>query len=426
MFRTCLPQIHRISLLLLTLLLALTGTVQAATPPTLQHHAAQTAPAADWQLIVNAAEGFQIALPPQWQTLNLSAEALGLGLSLADAPDEATQALFDNPFFQRMLLDGMKFMALDLSPAGLRYDLPANVNIIKVNIGSDLPLTALQTLTERQLATVAEPDYGLKSQIITLRGRQALLFQYVVVQTVGFAQSQSVAINQLLVMNEGIQYVVTIGVPLPALDEYTDTVGEMLTSFQLLNGQPAPAPLPTASPTALPTATPIPAVVAVVQIAKLNVRSGPGLNYGILGTVSQNDRLPVTGHAAGRCDWFQVQRPNGQLGWVAGTPTYTTLEGNCNDVPVVPTPPPPPPPAKPCVRFDNHFNKVTDVTLTSPDNPQANQKFNIGPHGRQTQCLPPGRYTISIGVPGIGNINDEFTLERRDGLLVIPIYQAFN
>lgn len=415
MLRTCFPQIHRIGLFLLTLLLAFTGSV----------HAAQTAPAADWQLIINEAEGFQIALPPQWQTLNLSEEALGLGLSLADAPTAEWQALLDNPIFQRLLIDGMKFMAFDFSPAALRYDLPANVNLVKLNIGSDLPITALRTLNERQLATLAEPDYPLRSELVTVHGREAIFFHYVLNQQVGFAQTQLTAINQLLLMKDGVQYIVTVAVPYRTRLAYQEPVARILASVQLLDGQPVPTPVAPSVLQPQPTATPIPTVVAVVQIAKLNVRSGPGTGYAILGAVSQHERLPVTGRPRGRCDWFQVQRPNGQLGWVAGPPTYTTLEGNCNDVPVVTTPPPPPP-AKPCVRFDNHFNKVTDVTLTSPDNSQVNQKFNIGPHGRQTQCLAPGRYTVSIGVPGIGNMNGEFTLERGNGLLVIPIYQVFN
>lgn len=416
MLRTRFPQIHRISLFLLTLWLAFTGSVQAA----------QTAPAVDWQLIVNEAEGFQIALPPQWQMLNLSAEALGLGLSLAEAPNAEWQALLDSPAFQRLLINGMKFMAFDFSPAALRYDLPANVNLVKLNIGSDLPITALQTLNERQLATLAEPDYPLESKLVTVHGREAIFFHYAINQEVGFAQTQLTAINQLLLMKDGVQYIVTVAVPYRALADYQETVAQILASVQLLEGQAAPTPVAPSSLQPQPTATPVPPAFAVVQVDKLNVRTGPGTNYGILGAVTKNERLPVTGRAAGRCDWFQVQLPSGQVGWIAGPPTYSTLEGNCNDVPPTVTPTPPPPPVKPCVRFDNHFNKVADVTLTSPGNASFSQKFNIAAHGRQTQCLAPGRYTYSIGVPGIGNINGEFTLERGDGLLVISIYQEFN
>lgn len=445
------PIIRRYTLLLLTLLLTLSGTAHAATPPPLQQQPAQAEPLTDWQLITNEAAGFQIAIPSGWQAVKLSATTLGLGLSITETRDPQMDALLQNPFFQQMLIDGLQFMAFDLSEAGQGYLIPANVNIIKTALGGDLPLTFLQQINERQLAALAEPGYPLTSEILDHHGHEAIFFQYVVAQTGGLAQAELTAINQLLVVKGDVQYYVTVSIPFAVLDTYRDSVSTMLASFQLLDPEapasltptatPAVAPIATLSALATPTpansllrirrptATPMPQAVAVVQIPKLNVRSGPGTGYGILGTVTQTMRLPVIGHAAGRCDWFQVQLPAGTIGWIAGPPSYSTLEGDCNALPVVPTPIPPTPrpaTANPCVRFDNHFSKVVDVTLTMPGNVNEHRQFNIGAHGRQSQCLAPGRYTFSIGVPGIGNINGEFTLERGNGLLVIPIYQAFN
>ena len=445
--------IHRFSLLLLTLFFAFSGTAQAATPPPFQQQPAQAEPLTDWQLVTNEAAGFQIAIPSGWQAVKLSATTLGLGLSTTETRDPQTDALLQNPFFQQMLIDGLHFMAFDLSAAAPNYIVPANVNIIKADLGSELPITLLQRLNEGQLAALAEPGYPLTSEILDHDGHEAIFFQYVVAQTGGLAQAELTTINQLLVVKGDVQYYVTVSVSLAALEAYRDIVGTMLASFQLLEPETqsglvpsaiaTPVVPPTATSNALtmptpanpllrirrPTATPMPQAVAIVQIAKLNVRSGPGTGYGILGTVTQNARLPVIGHAAGRCDWFQVQLPSGQAGWIAGPPNYSLLEGSCEAVPVVPVPPPPTPvpsAQNPCVRFDNHFSKVVDVTLTMPGNANANRQFNIGAHGRQSQCLAPGRYTFSIGVPGVGNINGEFTIERGDGLLVIPIYQEFN
>jgi hypothetical protein len=420
MLRSHFPPIRRLAVLFLALWLAFASSAQAATPPAFRNHAPQTDLPADWQLITNEAEGFQLAIPGHWQAVELSESAIGLGLSLSGQQNPALQPLVENPFFQQMMVDGLKFLALDLSDTALEYALPPNVNLIKVTVGGDLPLTALQKLNERQLATLADPDYDLASEILTLHGSEVIFFQYVVKREMAFQPAELTAIHQILAVNEGNQYILTVSVPLIAIEEYSDTVRTLLASFQVFTEKAAPIP------NLLPTATPAPSVFAVVQVDKLNVRHGPGVNYRILGSVNRNDRLPVTGRANGRCDWFQVQLSSGQIGWIAGPPTYSKLEGDCNAVPQTVTPTPPPPPTKPCVRFDNHFNKVADVTLTSPGNASFSQKFNIAAHGRQTQCLASGRYTFSIGVPGVGNINGEFTLERGDGLLVIPIYQEFN
>ena len=172
--------IHRFSLLLLTLFFAFSGTAQAATPPPFQQQPAQAEPLTDWQLVTNEAAGFQIAIPSGWQAVKLSATTLGLGLSTTETRDPQTDALLQNPFFQQMLIDGLHFMAFDLSAAAPNYIVPANVNIIKADLGSELPITLLQRLNEGQLAALAEPGYPLTSEILDHDGHEAIFFQYVV------------------------------------------------------------------------------------------------------------------------------------------------------------------------------------------------------------------------------------------------------
>ncbi len=69
-----------------------------------------------------------------------------------------------------------------------------------------------------------------------------------------------------------------------------------------------------------------------VQIAvdKLNVRSGPGLTYSVIGNLKANTTLPVV---AEKDNWTQVALPDGRKGWVASwlvkrtnkAPTQQTL-----------------------------------------------------------------------------------------------------
>lgn len=86
----------------------------------------------------------------------------------------------------------------------------------------------------------------------------------------------------------------------------------------------------------------------------VNVRSGPGTQYTIVGNLAAGGSLPALGQLAGG-SWLQVSI-NGQIGWVAAS--VTRLDGDCGSLPVVaapvgaqlaPTPaqPPtnPPPPA---------------------------------------------------------------------------------
>lgn len=51
----------------------------------------------------------------------------------------------------------------------------------------------------------------------------------------------------------------------------------------------------------------------IVQVQTLNVRSGPGQSFSIVGQVNMGTSLPVHGNAPG---WYYVQLPDGQYGWV--------------------------------------------------------------------------------------------------------------
>jgi dipeptidyl aminopeptidase/acylaminoacyl peptidase len=59
----------------------------------------------------------------------------------------------------------------------------------------------------------------------------------------------------------------------------------------------------------------------------LNVRSGPGITYSAFDTLAQGDRVAIIGYDAAS-DWWQVQLPIGQTGWVSGSPAYVTINGD--------------------------------------------------------------------------------------------------
>ena len=73
-----------------------------------------------------------------------------------------------------------------------------------------------------------------------------------------------------------------------------------------------PAP-PTPVP---PSATPVPRPMVEVNSA-INVREGPGTNYGVVGTAKAGQRFPIIGkNSVG--DWWQITDNSGLIGWVYG------------------------------------------------------------------------------------------------------------
>ena len=82
----------------------------------------------------------------------------------------------------------------------------------------------------------------------------------------------------------------------------------------------------------LPSATPAPRPMIEVN-SPINLREGPGTNYGIVATAEAGQQFPIIGkNSAG--DWWQITDSSGVTGWVYG-PLVTPV--NAETVPVVRT-----------------------------------------------------------------------------------------
>ena len=98
---------------------------------------------------------------------------------------------------------------------------------------------------------------------------------------------------------------------------------------------------PTDAPTQPPADTPPPAVTqrpkATVKSANLNVRSGPGSNYPVIGSARQGETMTVTGQT-GDCAWLAVNTGSGKAGWVSGDANLVTQSAACSSIPEAPGP----------------------------------------------------------------------------------------
>lgn len=111
----------------------------------------------------------------------------------------------------------------------------------------------------------------------------------------------------------------------------TDTPTPIPTATSIPD-TPTPTPVP-------PTPTPVPPSVVVTR-PTVNVRRGPGTNYGVLGQASNGQKFVITGKNP-RGDWWQIDY-NGKDGWVSDG--IVDKEGQLDTVLVVASIPPPPKP----------------------------------------------------------------------------------
>ncbi len=108
-----------------------------------------------------------------------------------------------------------------------------------------------------------------------------------------------------------------------------------LTQVRTPTSIPTSTSVVTKTPTPMPTSTEMPYVMAKTAV---NVRSGPGTVYAVLGQIQQGDKLPLLARTA-NADWWQVNY-QGEMAWVSASLVEASYSGTeieiAQDIPPTP------------------------------------------------------------------------------------------
>lgn len=174
----------------------------------------------------------------------------------------------------------------------------------------------------------------------------------------------------------------------------------------LATGPSAYADLPAQQPTvAIPTVTGSPSgPIAVVNPDQdqINVRSGPSVDYPIVGVLVAGQRVPALGRSPGG-DWVMVSYP-GVPGGVAWVYSYLlTLQGS---LPIVEPPPTPTPQVTPTIDPTLAAQFVIEIAPTrlptfTPPPPLAIPTYVVPAVTRNSAGVPMGLVIIGMAAVGV-------------------------
>ncbi|MCA9893573.1 MAG: SH3 domain-containing protein, partial [Anaerolineae bacterium] len=141
--------------------------------------------------------------------------------------------------------------------------------------------------------------------------------------------------------------------------------------------------------TPAPTATPDSPYLVVTRAVQ-NVRSGPGLNYDIIGQLQEGDTAQVIG-ANIDFSWVVISFRGGQ-GWLSRG--ILDLFGNVNQIPIIAPPPTPTPPPATATPTAEPFADVVIVGVT-PNRLVIGQPFTVTVTVRNQGALAAGGFAIA-------------------------------
>ena len=137
-----------------------------------------------------------------------------------------------------------------------------------------------------------------------------------------------------------------------------------------LGGTGAPAPAATEEAQAAQPADPN---VCTVTANGVNVRSGPGTNYGVVGSLNDGGQFIATGQNSG---WYYGTF-NGQTAWVAAS--VVNASGNCSNLNLVDAPPAPVAPAPATTEEPQNSQPTSSAPPTATTQNQQQQPTTAPP-----------------------------------------------
>jgi hypothetical protein len=187
-----------------------------------------------WVLYTLPEAGFEIALPPTWQPLALSAETLETMLEIFSERNPEMGSLLSSELMRTLLASGVKLYGLDLSAEALAHGAPVSLNVIQTELPLKMPFDSYVALNLSQIEAFASPDAEIEHRRITLSGREAeeIIYQYEMMDLMG--QNVAAAIVQYVLLDDSTAYVISMVAPLTLEETFVPTFQEIAQTFRLL------------------------------------------------------------------------------------------------------------------------------------------------------------------------------------------------
>ena len=158
-----------------------------------------------------------------------------------------------------------------------------------------------------------------------------------------------------------------LSVAVGEIEGRVDTLDERLAALEDAIATPTATPTPTTTPSPEPTATPAAASFTVDRDA-VNLRSGPGIDYAVVGIAKRGQEFRPDGYNQAR-DWLRFSL-NGEHVWIYA-PLTVVENGHLIAMVNEPTPPPTATPTPPSIAefdfliFDN-YRRIYRSSMETP------------------------------------------------------------
>ncbi len=124
-------------------------------------------PMQTWVMHTDAAETFTVTLPEAWANLSMDGANVSDVLQSFDGSQNVA-AILSGDMLRGLAISGVKFFAVDTTPAHNIASIPPSINVTVVTTGAGLEVDALLETTRKQLEGIVTPNTEIQTDIVLI------------------------------------------------------------------------------------------------------------------------------------------------------------------------------------------------------------------------------------------------------------------
>ena len=178
-------------------------------------------------------DGFSIALPEDWQVINLDDEEFSNALSMIGDQNASLKEIFTSDYFRSLAAAGMRFYALNTSLDSLQSDTPMNINIIKQTLPLEFTLEEYVAFNVSQLEQIFDLQSDIVQETRMLGDTESVRITYTTNLVGPFGNLLELQNAQYLIVVDDVAYIVTMGMVTDLVNTYFTPSLEAVETFRL-------------------------------------------------------------------------------------------------------------------------------------------------------------------------------------------------
>ncbi len=187
---------------------------------------------AGWVVYDMSAKGFAIALPEEWEQIDLDPQTISATIEFMQKQNPEMAKMVEG-IASSVLQSGGSFFAFDLGPDSASTGMVANLNVLQQDMGTAPSLDFVVQLSAGQLENLSSVVPPVEHEIIDLPAGEAGVMRYKLNMNKADGTPVTVLARQYVLIKGTVLYILSMGAPAELEETYLPVFDKIAQTFRI-------------------------------------------------------------------------------------------------------------------------------------------------------------------------------------------------